>query len=215
MSAWPHGDPDAVAKAIVAQPAYHAAPAPATSGFLRFWYEFWDLVDRLLRPFWTWLGHALTNTRGVSPLAWFLIGLTVVATVVLIVRIVLGFVTPAIAARRTALDGGGLDERRSADEWQRIATGAAAAGEYARAIAALFAAALAALDERMLVPFDPSRTPGEYRRLVRDARDAADAPFSLLADRFVRAVYAAGAPQRADYDAALGALMNLKPLVSA
>jgi hypothetical protein len=133
VSAWPHGDPDAVVKAIVAQPAYHAAPAPATSGFLRFWYEFWDLVDRLLRPFWTWLGHALTNTRGVSPLAWVLIGLTVLATVVLIVRIVLGFVTPAIAARRTSLGGGGLDERRSADEWQRIAAGAAAAGEYARA----------------------------------------------------------------------------------
>jgi hypothetical protein len=85
---------------------------------------------------------------------------------------------------------------------------------YAGAIAALFGAALAELDARGLVAFDATRTPGEYRRLVRRARAQASVPFDDLAERFVRALYAPERPQPADYEAAERALAALEPALA-
>jgi hypothetical protein len=186
------------------------------SPLLRLWYELWDWIGRILQPLWHWLDHVFNSTRGtMTPLAIVVIALTVLAVVFLIVRIVLAFVKPAAAALGEMTLGGTLGEPRSADAWRRIAAAAASEGEYARAIAALFAAALAALDERMLVPYDDSRTPGEYRRRVRAAREAAAPPFDTLAERFVHAAYAAEPSSHTDYDSALDAYARFVPFCGA
>ena len=73
----------------------------------------------------------------------------------------MAFAAPDVR-RRGSYSGRALAERRSSSEWRAAAADFAAKGEFARAIAALFSAALAELDERGLVALDPSRTPGEY-----------------------------------------------------
>ncbi len=215
MKTWPRGDPSEVVKQILAQPAYRSKTAGAETGHLRFWYEFWAWVGRITKPFWDWLDHLFKSAHGVAtPLTYVVVGLLALSVAFLIVRIVLAFAKPALDARQEARTGGTVSERPSAEEWQRRAAQAGASGDYARAIAALFAAALAALDERMLVPFDASRTPGEYRRLVRRVVAAAETPFDALSERFVYAAFAARESDRADYEAALGAYQRFRPALS-
>jgi hypothetical protein len=211
---WPHGDPNAIAKEILAQSAYRVAPTQTKQPPLTLWELFWQWVDRLLRPFFDWLSHA----AGSSGNAGTLIGIAIIiiavsALALLLYRIVAAFVRPS-EQRGVRVAAGGRLELRSAVEWRALAAQAAAAGDYARAIAALFAAALVALDERALVPFDAACTPGEYRRRVRRAREGAAAPFDRLVERFVLATFAPELPQRADYDAALHAFASFEPLVS-
>jgi hypothetical protein len=211
---WPHGDPNAVAKDILAQPAYHSAPTHAHAPPPNLWELFWQRISELLRPIFDWL----QRTAGTSGKAGTVIGIVIIAVSVLLLayllyRIALAFLRPA--ERRGPRGASGLRlEMRSAADWRALATQAAAAGDYARAIAALFAAALVALDERALVPFDAACTPGEYRRRVRRAREPAAAPFDRLVDRFVVAAFGPEPPQRADYDAALHAFVSFEPLVA-
>ena len=165
-----------------------------------------------MRPFFRWLDHVLGSGGGTAQAITFVIGVVTIALLAfLIYRIVLAFAKPAIERRRAAEYS--LDERLDAAAWQALAAERAARGDYAQAIAALFAAALALLDERALVPFDASRTPGEYRRLVRRASEPIAAPFDVLADRFVRAAFAADTPQRGDCEAAFAAYGTLRPLI--
>jgi hypothetical protein len=126
-------------------------------------------------------------------------------------RLIVAFARPARSAAERAKDARELAAARSPAGWRALARAAAARGDYAGAIAALFAAALSALDASDLVEADPARTPGEYRRLVRRARAAAAAPFDDLADRFVRAAYAERPPARVDFEAAERALAALEP----
>ncbi|MGH7707920.1 MAG: DUF4129 domain-containing protein, partial [Vulcanimicrobiaceae bacterium] len=74
-----------------------------------------------------------------------------------------------------------------------------------------FNAALAALDERAIVPLDGARTPGEYQRRVRAILGAAATPFDDLVARFVPACFAPAPPARSDYDTALAAFDRLMP----
>jgi hypothetical protein len=212
---WPHGDPDAVAKEILAQPAYRTAPTQAHPPPPNLWELFWQWIDRVLHPFFVWLDRAMSG----SGKAGTLIGIAIIAVSVLLLafllyRIVAAFVRPSQERGSRAALGVRL-ESRSSGEWRALATQAAAAGDYARAIAALFAAALVALDECALVPFDAACTPGEYRRRVRRAREPAAAPFDRLVERFVLATFGRELPQRADYDAALHAFVSFEPLVGA
>ncbi len=139
-----------------------------------------------------------------------LLGLVVAALVYALLRIVLAFAAAPLRRKRERLAEGSLEVFAPAELLHRAAE-AAAAGDFARAIGALFAAALAALDERGIVPFDGARTPGEYRRLVRRARPPAAPAFDALAGGFVRAMFAPAPPQRADYDAAARAFAVLEP----
>ncbi len=194
---------------------YHDAPA---SGTQKPTPSLWQLaldwiVEHIVRPLLRPIGSALSQSQGVGK--WVGVGLIVLALVglaFLIFRLVLAFARPSNDGPRS---GGvrSLDDGRSSAEWLALARAAAERGDYERAIAALFAAALAALDERAVVPLDPSRTPGEYRRLVRRSRaDASDA-FDELAERYVRAAYAEAQPERADFDAAERAFASFEPKV--
>jgi hypothetical protein len=77
---------------------------------------------------------------------------------------------------------------RSAADLRAAARAAAARGAYRTAAGLLFAAAARALDERGRLAYDPARTPGEYRRLIRDP------VFDGFASDAVTAVFAAEDP---------------------
>jgi len=212
VSRWPSGDPNAVVKDVLAQSAYRARPTQPDSPVLSFWQQLWEWLGNLVRPFFRWLDHVLNSGGGTAQVVSIaLVVVTVVLLAFLIYRVVLAFAKPAVERRRAAEHS--LDERLDAAAWQALATERAARGEYAQAIAALFAAALALLDEGALVPFDSSRTPGEYRRLVRGESEAIAAPFDVLTERFVRAAFAAGVPQRGECEAAFAAFGSLRPLL--
>ncbi len=217
---WPHGDPNAVAARVLSDPIYrHAkattAAAPAESPFLTILRWIWHhAIAPLLHP----LAHAVAATRGVGTVAGtIMVVAALLGLAFVIFRLVVSLVRmpgPGGAGGRTAAVRG-LEIERSALDWRRVARDAAARGDYARAIAALFSAALVELDERAVVAFDATRTPGEYRRLVRRARAAAAPAFDELTERFNRALYAAGTPVAAEYAAAERALAAFAPALSA
>ena len=205
-------------RAVLAQPDFrsaatssHARPAPSLLALAWTWF-----VDHVLRPIFPPLARALAASHGVGTAAGVaLIVLALAALGFVIVRLALAFV------RAPRAPGGGSDaaralaRKRTAAEWRAVAAEAASHASFARAIAALFWAALAALDSPALVPFDASRTPGEYRRLVRRAKVEAAVSFDELSDRYVRAAYAPTPPNAADYAAAERALAAFEPALRA
>ena len=216
-SRWPHGDPNVVAKAVLAEPAYrHAAASNDAAPSPDIWQILWQwFVDHVLRPLLGPLHVAFDASKGVGTV----VGIVLIVAALcllgfLIFRLAIAF-APRAALEREADGLRALGEERTRADWLALARDAAARGDYASAIAALFAAALAALDERALVAFDPARTPGEYRRLVRRERAAAAPAFDELANRFIYAAYAPDAPLRSDFEAAARAFENFEPLVAA
>jgi hypothetical protein len=210
---WPHGDPNAVIKRVLADPAYRDAPATtAQKPHESLIGIVWDWIADHVRPLFHPIAKALGATQGVGTLVGYvLIALALAALVFAVFRLVLAFARPAQRRGDRRAEGNALDVERTPPEWRALARAAAARGDYAGAIAALFGAALAELDARALVAFDATRTPGEYRRLVRRARAQASVPFDELAERFVRALYAPERPQPSDYEAAERALAAFEP----
>lgn len=208
---WPHGDPDAVIRSILSDPAYAVRAAPGAAREPSLWERFLQWAQDALRPLLEHLSGLLGGSSRVgSFLAYVLIGAAFAGLVVLFVRILRAYYarTPERSPRPRAVE---IEEERTCDEWRAFAAECAQRGEYARAIRALFNAALAGLHERALVPFDPARAPGEYRRLVRGARAAVAPAFDSLAERFVYASYAPVATERADFEAAARAFSALEP----
>jgi hypothetical protein len=213
---WTNGDPNAVIKRVLDDPAYRDARATtAEKPHESLLGVIWDWIAEHLRPLFHPIAKALGATQGASTLiGYVLIGLALVALVFAVFRLVLAFARPPIRPGGRQAESLALDADRTSPEWRALARVAAARGDYAGAIAALFGAALAELDARALVAFDAARTPGEYRRLVRRARAQASAPFDDLAERFVRALYAPERPQPSDYEAAERALAAFEPALA-
>jgi hypothetical protein len=215
---WPHGDPNAVVARVLRDPIYrHAAPTTnekPQESLLEFVLSW--LWDHLVKPLFHPIAHAFQATRGVGTV----IGIVLVAAALLglafvVFRLVVAFARGPVKRRRARAAPHPIDDPSSARDWRALARAAAARGEFARAVAALFGAALAELDERAIVAFDASRTPGEYRRLVRRARASAASPFDELTERFSRALYAADPTVSAEYEAAERALAELEPALRA
>ena len=95
------------------------------------------------------------------------------------------------------------------------AVACATAGRYAEAIALLFQASLACFDRVGAIAYDPSRTAGEYRRLVRRRANVASSHFDALAASFTSVAYAEQRPSDEDWSAARSAFLSLQPLVAA
>jgi hypothetical protein len=204
-------DPNVTIKAILAQPAYHVARTNDKAPPPSLWDQFWGWVGDHLG----WLLHPLVHVLAGSSKAGTVIGvaLTIVALLALAYVVFRFAVALARGPRdvRTSARIRPLQTRLSAAEARAAAAAAAARGDYARAIAALFAAALAELDERAVVAFDATRTPGEYRRLVRVARARAAVPFDELSERFVRAAFGDVPVGRSDFEAAERAFAAFEP----
>lgn len=213
---WPHGDPDVVARAVLGQAAYRQAASSTGAARPRSLLELvWSwLVDHVFGPLFAPLAHAFEAVRGVGTAAGVaLVVLALLAVGFVVVRLALAFALrplSGVAGASTPLASAAL----GASDFRAVARVAAARGDYARAIAALWSAALAVLDERALVAFDPARTPGEYRRLVRRTRAAAAPSFDTLSERFVYATYAAALPSAGDFAAAERALAAFEPAIA-
>ena len=186
---WPHGDPRDLARAILAGPHYRVAPEAAG----RAWWEYlWDGIrvawDRLVGPIGKAIGNELVST---------IVGtIVLIAALAFLVFVVVRFVRPYRVAtiRRTVPGPSPLADEPDARALRERALVAAAEGRHRDAAALLWASALRALDERGEVRYDPSRTPGEWRRAVRDpAFDALarDAVLALFGDRPVDATLVA------------------------
>ena len=214
---WPHGDPNAVVARILRDSAYRTLPAtsaakPQESPLIVVLRWIWEHAIRpLLHP----LAHAAVATRGIGAVAGYvLVVLALLGLAFLVFRLTVAVARRPVRESGPAGTAFALDVERGAREWRTLARAAAARGDYAHAIAALFNAALAELDERAVVAFDPARTPGEYRRLVRRARAAAAPPFDILTERFDRALYAEEPPHAAEFEAAERALAAFEPALT-
>ena len=199
--AWPHGDPARVARDILAQPGFrHGLALPAEKS----WFE--RLLD-FLGDLW----HRLTDGFHVPSGA--LLGLSKFVDIVLLI-VAVGLIAIGVfrlASRWTQRPRpqsvhAGLANAQAATDLRAESERAATQGDYARAIALLFGAALRELDERDLVAFDPARTPGEYRRLLRRTAASTSPPFDVLSGTFVRASFAPGLPSQDEYESARRAL---------
>lgn len=217
VHAWPHGDPDAVVRSVLAQSAFRGAgrttnAASARSLLAQLWSWF---VEHVLQPLFHPFGRALAAAGGVgSALDVALVVLALGALAFALVRLALAFARPP-RTRRPAGKATRLASDTTADQWRSAGRTAASAGEYARAVAAFFAAALAALHERDIIAFDASRTPEEYRWLVRRLRVRSAAPFDELAGRFARAAFAPGPAHADDAARAERALAAFEPALVA
>jgi hypothetical protein len=180
MNPWPHGDPREVAHQILTDPRFAlAAQRPAEKSWLEYLYD-------ALRDLWHKLTDPLNHLTG-NPRLTAIIGYAVLVVIALLLGIVIVHVATRFAVRRIPGGARAVPGTAALDSDARTllarALDAASAGRHHEAAALLWASALRALDEHERVRFDPSRTPGEWRRLVRDAsfdafaRDAVDALF--------------------------------------
>jgi hypothetical protein len=180
---WPHGDPRAVVKAILSDRRYHTAPRAAAPK--SWWDLLWDAIhkwwDDLTAPLGHLLGNgAVTNVVGILVLALITGFLGYVAY-----RFVRPYLRSFGAVRDRANAATPVHEGDAA-ALRALALAAAAQGRYHDAAGLLWSSVLRALDETGRVRYDASRTPGEWRRAVRDpAFDAfaRDAVVALFGDR--------------------------------
>jgi len=114
---------------------------------------------------------------------WFVIAWLAIAAVLLLGHLVW---TALRAARRAEPEPGAAAGKtvkarpRTAADWEAEAARLAAEGKLREAAAALYQALLLRLDGRGAVRFDPSKTPGDYRREARPHPEAARALTSFL-----------------------------------
>ncbi|MEO6990269.1 MAG: DUF4129 domain-containing protein [Candidatus Baltobacteraceae bacterium] len=213
MTPWPHGDPNVVARAILAQPAYRQTQPPddPTSSWLQ------SLVDIIGKALQRLFGGVHVPVHGVWTATQVLGIVLLIAAglgiAVLAYRVIASWANAGPRAARTQRVP--LDARGSAADMRAAAAEVAQRGEYAHAVGLLFRAALLGLDAAGAVAFDAARTPGEYRRLVRARAGEAAAPFDELSARFVHASFAARAPSRREFEAARLALTRLDAALTA
>jgi hypothetical protein len=180
---WRGGDPNALARAILADPHYRmAVPSPAQ----RSW---WEILGDALRALWHRLIAPFAHVFGSDRVTQAIGIIVVLALLASLVLLVVRFARRAAAARvraSVAPEVTALGRRADAAALRERSLTAAGEGRYREAAALLWLSALYALDERGRVRFDPARTPSEWRRVVRDpAFDALarDAVLALFAPR--------------------------------
>ena len=181
MTVWPHGDPREVVQRVLADGRFQRAPQrPNEKTWLELVYDaLRDLWHRITEP----LNHAIGNSRVTT-----FLGIAVLVGVAVLLAIVIARFAPRLAWRRAR--GSALPPATGFDAGARSllarALEAASAGRHHEAAALLWASALRALDEAGRVRFDAARTPGEWRRAVRDASFdafARDAVVALFGER--------------------------------
>jgi hypothetical protein len=183
---WPHGDPRDIVQAILADPAYAPASEPsAARESLIARALHW--IGQHLRDFFHAVGHVLGVASGQATLIGALVVLASIPLIIVgIFRLVDRWVKRRPSQRRARrVAAAAASRRRGRDEWLELARAAAREERWRDASAALVGAMLASLDASGRLPYDPARTPGEARRLLRDpAFDAfaRDADLALFAD---------------------------------
>ena len=135
---------------------------------------------------WAWIGEQLSAFAGLKVshpwIWWAVVGWLVITVLALLAHLVWSTLQaarrgedaePAAARTRRA-------RPRTAADWEAEAARLAAEGRLREAAAALYQALLLRLDGRGAVRFDPSKTPGDYRREARPHPEAAKALGAFL-----------------------------------
>jgi hypothetical protein len=186
---WPHGDPRAVAQAIVADPRFHgsttSAAVPST-----LWERALRWIGARLHDLFAAVGHVLGTRSPLNLAVGILVLLVAAAGIVALIVLV-----ARLPGRRHAAAAAGtrpLPYAPTSAELIALAHAAARAERWHEAASALARAALRALDERGRLRFDPARTPGEARRVLHDPT------FDAFEREATTALFAAGAatPER-------------------
>lgn len=200
---WPHGDPDAVARRLLAEPRFRDALTPPGA---KSW---WEYVLEAIGRWWHQLTGGLGKVFGNGAVATIVGALILIAVILALTWVIWRIVRrPAGRARRfaSAAEIERLGRQADAAGLRDAAQRAYEAGRYRDAAALFWSAALRCLDERGSVRYDPARTPGEWRRAVRNAAFdafARDAVVALFSPSGVDAALAAR--MRDGFDAAVGA----------
>jgi hypothetical protein len=202
-------DARAVAREVLAQPEFQVRPkeAPKSSG-----ESWWDrLMKRLFKPR---PGKPRPLVAASTPglgggffklLTTVLLAVGAALVLILVIQWLLRRQRqeedePRIPTGPDADLAGPLPDptKRSTAEWLADADAAAAAGDYRRAVRALYLALLSALCRRGVLRYDPARTNGEYVRLFRGGPDDRSSfrHVTLVSDA---AIYGDFAPRAEDY----------------
>lgn len=179
---WTHGDPRDVAHRILTDRRYQTTPP--RPGEKPWWQLLADAIEELWRRLTEPLNHLVGNSTFTT-----VVGIVVLIAAAALLVVVLARYASGIGGHRSVPVQArviGLDEDADSRTLFARALAAAAQGRHHEAAALLWASALRALDERGRVRFDPARTPGEWRRVVRDPDFdalARDAVIALFGDR--------------------------------
>lgn len=203
--------PPAILKALVAaelatRGRYQLTPQKPRPARTSPWLQFLQWV----RDRWNDLWHAAFGRvhlgRGGAVAAGDLL--------IIVVALLLLFIGYRLASnlaieRRAAARARKLDEPRDAAALYATACDFARSGDYARASAALFSAAVIALSARDIVRDDRSATVGDLRRTLRRESAELVGPFDEVAAAFVTGVYAERPLARDDWERALTGYRSL------
>ena len=210
---WSGGDPNAVIHVILARPEFRGLKAPrAASSPFTIWLE--GVIDAI-RSF---LHHLLEGSAGLRHVPTYAV-LAVLYGIGVMALIAIAYVTVTNLALRSgrhreAAQQQWLAAERTPEELHEEATRIAASGDYAHAISLIFRAALLLLDRAGIVPFDPARTPGEYRRAVRTVLQRGSVAFDDVSGRFVWCAFGGHPAQRDDFEATERSYAALLPATS-
>lgn len=141
-----------------------------------------EWISRMLAEGWAWvldkLG-AFSGLRLTHPwIFWLVLGWVGITAVALLAHLVWTTLQAARRGEPEPAAASGKSARvkpRTAADWEAEAARLAADGRLREASAALYQALLLRLDGRGAVRFDPSKTPGDYRREARPHPDASRA----------------------------------------
>ncbi len=185
---------------------YRLAAEPAAVARPSLWLEFWQWV----RDRWNDLWRAAFGRVHVGPRGAVVAGDALMALVALVLLVVAFRLLSGLSIeRRTAARALRIETPRDASELYAAACAWARDGDYARASADLFAAAVASLSARGVVSDDRSATVGDLRRTLRTEDGALVAPFDDVASAFVAGTYAERALARGEWERARSSYLRL------
>lgn len=195
-----HLPPSALVRAVRSELGtpgrYHLRQAPPQRSFLS---ELWDWIWLHVSNFFHALfAHVHVTGSEMNALGIFVIVVCVVGIIAICVNL----------ARRIQLEAAGrapsapIASVRSAQAFAQEAASAAAAGDYERAVRALFVASVIALDLHGMIADDRGATINDLRRALSMRREALVSPFSAIARAYTDAAYAERAPDRASFERA-------------
>lgn len=183
----PLRDPRRLAETILASPEFvhrHDKPTPKEESLVD---RFFNWLGSILRGLFSSLRRATNLTSQQNDVLLLLLAALATFGVIAV------FVTAIRRRIERRIDGrlavAALARDANSVDLLAAARLRAARGDYAQAIGLTFTAALRALDERAIVPYDAARTPGEYRRAIRRTQATLADPFDELARRYTLAVY--------------------------
>lgn len=158
---------DSALREVYARPELSPPPpSPVSQWLSRAWEWVTGLWDRLFP------GVAVSDTAS-RALFWTLLAILALVGLAIALHLLMqagGAWGRRTGERRTGAAGGLASEGGlRADDWEGLARRAAGEGRWRDASLALYQALLFRLHDRGVVRYDPSKTPGDYRREARRA----------------------------------------------